>query len=403
MHLFTKESRVTDARFMSAVVGLLLAMLVAVFARSASASGRSSRPAPPALAAAATSSRTIAPGTVLLRIRRSAPSGPILAYVLRVKLTGSAVHPGLLYPGVIAGVRTLSSMVRAQRAFAGVNGDFFNIGASGAPVGPVVSGGQLLKAPQPGRGLAAGVGIDGIGRISTVGLRGSVQLPGGRWRLSDLNDANPGYPPMLAPNGIGLFTPAWGTYTRAGAVRGLTSVSEVLVRGGRVVSKRRSAGAGTIAPGSYVLLGAGRGGRALARLRVGQAVSVEYEQTTPAPVPFRFALGGKYRLLRDGMVQAGLPVEVGAPRTAVGFSAGGRVMYLVVTEGPRAGVPGLGLTQLAEFMRGLGVRDAVNLDDGGSTTIVARLPGHAGLALLNRPADGSERRVANGIGLFRAR
>jgi hypothetical protein len=46
------------------------------------------------------------------------------------------------------------------------------------------------------------------------------------------------------------------------------------------------------------------------------------------------------------------------------------------------------------------VTDAVDLDDGGSTTIVAQLPGDRGLTLLNHPADGSKREVANGIGLF---
>jgi hypothetical protein len=51
-------------------------------------------------------------------------------------------------------------------------------------------------------------------------------------------------------------------------------------------------------------------------------------------------------------------------------------------------------------MRTLGVTDAVDLDDGGSTTIVAQLPGDRGLTLLNHPADGSKREVANGIGLF---
>jgi hypothetical protein len=179
-------------------------------------------------------------------------------------------------------------------------------------------------------------------------------------------------------------------------------VTEVLVRGGRVVRVGRHAAAGAIRAGSYVLLGAGSGGRALARLRIGQAATLDYGQSTPATVPFRFAIGGKYRLLRGGVVQGGLAVAPGAPRTAVGFSNGGHVMYLVVTEGPRAGVPGLDLPQLAVFMRGLGVRDAIDLDDGGSTTIVVRLPGHHGLTLLNRPADGSERRVANGIGLFAA-
>jgi len=356
----------------------------------------------PVSAAVAAAGQTVGPGTVLTRVRQAGPGGPIEAYVLRVNLADPAVRAGLLYPGVISAVRTVSTMARLQGAFAAVNGDFFNIGASDAPVGPVVTGGQLIKAPQPGRALAAGVGIDGVGRISTVRLHGFVELPGGRTALSDLNDANPGYAPMLAPNGIGLFTSTWGTYARAGAVRGVRSVTEVLVRRGRVASIRHHAGAGAIPAGSYVLLGAGRGARALAGLHVGEDVSVDYRQSTPAPVPFRFAIGGKYRLLRSGAVQSDLPVAPGAPRTAIGFSHGGHILYLVVTEGSETGVPGVDLPQLAQFMRDLGVRDAVDLDDGGSATIVVRLPGRAGLTLLNRPADGSEREVANGVGLFAA-
>ena len=351
-------------------------------------------------ATGAPSGRSVGPGTILLRLRQPGPGGPIEAYVLRVDLADPAVRAGLLYPGAVAAVQTLSAMANGAGAFAAVNGDFFNIGASGAPVGPVVSDGVLIKAPQPGRALAAGVGTDGVGRIATVRLRGSVRLPGGREALSDLNDANPGFAPMLAPGGIGLFTTSWGRYPREGAVRGLGSVTEVLVRRGRVARVRHHARAGAVPAGSYVLLGAGSGGRALARLRIGQAVSVDYGQSTPGAVPFRFAIGGKYRLLRDGLIQRGLPSAPGAPRTAVGFSDGGHVMYLVVTEGPRAGVPGLDLPQLAAFLRGLGVRNAVALDDGGSTTIVVRLPAHPGLVVLNRPSDGSEREVANGIGLF---
>ncbi len=349
-------------------------------------------------AKAGSTEQAVGPGTVLLRVREPGPGGPILAYVLKVDLADPGVRAGLLYPGATAAVRTVSAMAQQAGAFAAVNGDYFNIGASGAPVGPVVTGGQLIKAPQPGRALAAGVGIDGVGRVGMVQLSGFVELPGGRRRLSDLNDANPGYAPMLAPNGIGVFTPAWGTYPRAGAVRGLSSVTEVVVRRGVVASIHHYAGAGAIPAGSYVLLGAGSGGRALARLHTGEAVTTSYGQSTAAP--FRFAIGGKYRLLRDGVVQSGLPMAPGAPRTAIGFARGGRTMYLVATEGPLAGVPGLDIAQLALFMRGLGVRDAVNLDDGGSTTIVVRLPGHAGLTLLNRPADGSEREVANGVGLF---
>jgi hypothetical protein len=335
-----------------------------------------------------------------MRVREPGPGGPLEALVLRVDLANPAVRAGLLYPGSVAGVAPLSAMAKSAGAFAAVNGDFFNIGETGAPVGPMVTSERLIKGPQPGRGLAAGVGEDGVGRISTVALSGFLELPSGRVPLADLNDANPGYTPMLAPNGIGLFTPAWGTYPRSGAVRGLASVTEVLVDHGRVARVSGQAGAGPIPSGSFVLLGAGSGGRRLAQLRVGQPVVVRYGQRTPAPAPFRFALGGKYRLLRAGVAQGGLPVTSGAERTAVGFSDGGRTMWLVVTEGREVGAAGLDLPELAVFMRGLGVRDAVNLDDGGSTTIVSRLPGRASLTLLNHPSDGSERRVANGIGLF---
>jgi hypothetical protein len=342
----------------------------------------------------------VGPGTVLMRFRQAGPGGPIDALVLRIDLADPAVRAGLLYPGRVAGVATVSAMAQSAAAFAAVNGDFFNIGQTGAPVGPMVSSDTLIKAPQPGRALAAGVGEDGVGRISMVALHGFVDLPSGPAPLADLNDANPGYAPMLAPGGIGLFTPAWGTYARSGAVRGLSSVTEVLVRNRRVARISDHAGAGPIPSGGFVLLGAGGGGRRLAHLRVGESVTVRYGQTTPAPVPFSFALGGKYRLLRADVVQSGLPVAPGAERTAVGFSDSGRTMWLVVTESHEVGAAGLDLPELAVFMRGLGVRDALDLDDGGSTTIVSRLPGRTNLTLLNRPADGSERPVANGIGVF---
>ena len=159
----------------------------------------------------------IRPGTELVHVRRAGPGGLIEAYVLRVDLADRGVRVGLLYPGHVAAVETVSAMASAVGAFAAINGDFFNIGASGAPVGPEVADGLLLKAPQPRRALVVGVGVDGIARISSVRLRGTVDLPGGAVALTDLNDANPGYPPMLA---------SWGD--RAVHLR----VGELSARGG---------------------------------------------------------------------------------------------------------------------------------------------------------------------------
>lgn len=43
----------------------------------------------------------------------------------------------------------------------------------------------------------------------------------------------------------------------------------------------------------------------------------------------------------------------------------------------------------------------MNLDGGGSTTLVARDPGASSVTVRNTPTDGTgERLVANGIGIF---
>jgi hypothetical protein len=66
------------------------------------------------------------------------------------------------------------------------------------------------------------------------------------------------------------------------------------------------------------------------------------------------------------------------PRAALGISD--EVLVAVACDGRRSGVDaGLSLRELAEIMQALGVDHAINLDGGGSTTLVHR--GH----LLNRP------------------
>lgn len=85
------------------------------------------------------------------------------------------------------------------------------------------------------------------------------------------------------------------------------------------------------------------------------------------------------------------------PRTAVGIGEDGATMYFVVADGRREGVPGLTLARLGAFMRDeLGVCEAMNLDGGGSSAM------WVGDAIVNKPSDGSERRVANHLAVVRA-
>lgn len=78
-------------------------------------------------------------------------------------------------------------------------------------------------------------------------------------------------------------------------------------------------------------------------------------------------------LVEDGAVVVSEDDEVGKaktsnPRTAIGIMDALHYMF-VVSDGRTDESAGLSLSQLAEFMQGLGVVTAYNLDGGGSSTM----------------------------------
>jgi len=82
------------------------------------------------------------------------------------------------------------------------------------------------------------------------------------------------------------------------------------------------------------------------------------------------------------------------PRTGVGVTATGRVL-LVVVDGRWRRSRGMRLARFARTMRGLGATWALNLDGGGSTTMVIKGE------VVNHPSDGSERGVSSALMLLR--
>jgi exopolysaccharide biosynthesis protein len=58
------------------------------------------------------------------------------------------------------------------------------------------------------------------------------------------------------------------------------------------------------------------------------------------------------------------------------------------------------VAELSALLHQIGADDGMNLDGGGSSTFAVRGPGEPATTVRNTPADGSERAVANGIGVF---
>ena len=120
--------------------------------------------------------------------------------------------------------------------------------------------------------------------------------------------------------------------------------------------------------------------------------------TVPDPPPtvpwdVEDALAAGPLLIRDGrvMITADEEVFFGSsipdvhPRTAAGLTAAGDLLLLVV-DGRQPGSRGVDLDQLASILLELGAVQALNLDGGGSSTLVA------GGEVLNRPAGGRDLR-----------
>jgi exopolysaccharide biosynthesis protein len=110
------------------------------------------------------------------------------------------------------------------------------------------------------------------------------------------------------------------------------------------------------------------------------------------------ALSGYRTILKDGKVIENSKNR--HPRTLVGLSKNKKELYLVVIDGRKPGVTeGATVAEAANFARSLGAFQALNLDGGGSSTMVIH-DSIDGVRVLNQPSDGFERRVANHLCVF---
>ena len=297
----------------------------------------------------------------------------------------------------IVGRETLTAMqkrLRKTATAAGVNGDYFTF-ATGQPSGVLMQEARLV-APPNGRRASAGLTTDGTLDIRRVALAGT-------WRTTVA--ARPLRLNVVpAAGGAALFTDAYGPTTPAlpGSaavvlfpfpvatpdVDLVAQVAELLADGAPV----------PIPPGGAVLVAQGPSAAALtAEAPVGATLTVRLA-LQPAWPGIVAAIGGGPQIVRNGapVFNAGelfTTRQLGprGPRSAVGQLRDGKIV-LVAVDGRQPGYS-VGLTnfELGQALVQLGAVTGMALDSGGSTTMA--VDG----GLLNRPSDGSERRISTAL------
>ncbi|MFF7214396.1 phosphodiester glycosidase family protein [Streptomyces sp. NPDC008238] len=294
---------------------------------------------------------------------------------------------------------TPSSMAHRTGAVAGVNGDYFEIHASGRPLGGIMTDGRLLKSPKPGFASQLGVKPDGTMVMGPQTFSGTITAGSATRALTSVNTVND-----LTAGGITEVTPDLGE--TPGLPKPATLVLGHVTDGGFVVDEVRT-GVTTmprLSTDQLGLLGAGDGGQWLTdTLHGGDTVGIVTALSPDNDVTQ--LISGVDTLVKDGAVYkdpTGTPPSGANPETAVGVTKDGKHAIVVAVDGQGGATRAFGVTrdQVAGYMVAHGAYDAMLFDGGGSTGMVSRAPGADRAEIVNTPSDqpgNAERPVANGI------
>ena len=124
--------------------------------------------------------------------------------------------------------------------------------------------------------------------------------------------------------------------------------------------------------------------------------------STATPSNARQIVAGNCYILKDGQSAGHFtgPMQVRHPRTVVGLNRDATKLIILTVDG-RHSLTAWGMTgqELADEMQKQNCWTAINLDGGGSTTLIMRDPQSNELKLLNKPSDNRERPVSDAIGI----
>lgn len=348
-------------------------------------------------------SEIVAPGVEHVEIRRGVFSpdresdrwviNVLLLDPLRVQLVSA------LAMDEIVGAETTSSIAVRYGALAAINGGYFQTTGvgRGEPTGIYVLGENVLSEPSRPRTELAISNAGGTARLAIAQVSAVLEIvvgDGERRSVDGINRAR-GRDELI------LFTPEFHrtTLTPPGG-------TEVTVRNGRITQAGDGTGSRPIPSDGFILSADGEAQTWVrARLFPGAPVALEKRliAVPPLPYPAEAIIGGGPHLAKDGKSLG--PAEADAegfsgpeftfkrhPRTAAGTRRDGTVV-LVTVDGrqPKTSV-GMTVEELAGLMLELGCADAINLDGGGSTTMVVRG------RVVNAPSDAAgERPVGDAL------
>lgn len=344
--------------------------------------------------------RPVAQGIQLKQILRYHSSEQLIINMAeidlkQVKVTSALAGDYVEEGGPNQGREWLTQLARRKGFTLAVNADYFSY--SGDPLGLMISNGELVSEPHPDR-VAIGFTSKGqvlFDKVKWIARGTSNQRS---FSLQGLNRKR-------GSNELILYTPRYGPSTQTNDFGTEVLLSSVNTRtylgewSGTVTSIFNGRGNTPLMEGTVVLSGHGSSEDLLKTLQPGDTVHFRITLQPTEWAEVVEAVGGGPWLVRGGKIVLNYSSEKfdaylalrRHPRTAIGINKEGHLMVVTV-DGRQTISAGMTLSEFAQLLVELGAENAINLDGGGSTGLVAYG------CFLNSPSELKERPIANALG-----
>lgn len=320
-------------------------------------------------------------------------AGPWNINIIKIDLN----NPWLKFQSVKAGNKLLafektSSMAarnnyEEHRVVAAINGDFYNT-STGEQVGTQVANGQLLKTNN--EWLNVGFDINEHPVIGLNSFSGSLITTDSIKNISGVNRVRNTDELILYNSFMGSSTAT----NQFGTEAKLIAIDDWLVNDTiRCIVDTIISGIGNMSIGNNNAVLSAHGTAAVFlnnNLSIDDTIKIVLKLLPSLP-KLEQLIGGNTWLVQNGVSNPDNGDR--HPRTSVGFNQDTTTFFLFVVDGRQPGFSiGMSYKELGDYMRTWGVYNGLNLDGGGSSTMVVRGD------IVNSPSDiGGERSVSNSL------
>lgn len=340
----------------------------------------------------------ISAGVVHEKIMRFTTSGWWNINVLRINLLNPYTElKSLVNPNGLPNRDKVSSMVEKHNAIAGINGDFFNYSPLPSTLGALIDNGDLLTDRRDDATPALpGFFVDFLNTAKIDYFKRAMEAKnittGGKININAINNVSTYF------DVVTLLNKHWGS--KSIGTRFHNDLVEIVIDNDIVTDVRVGQEAVNIPENGYVLIGRGQKSEELLKFSVGDVVELNIS-STPDINNIKFSIGGGSYILKNGELnKPDISSPGNHPRTGIGINKDGTEVILVTIDGRDSSFKGVSQEMFGAILKDLGAYNGLNLDGGGSTAMAIKPIGAQKATIVNKPSEGSERLVVNGVGVF---